>query len=176
MASPIVSDPTHLLVIYLQDHDAASQAGHALARRCAASNTDTELGRYLVDRFLPELDDERATLVEVLAAVGAGPCQFKRLALRAGEIAGRLKPNGRVRSYSPLSRVIELEALVAGVNAKLRLWVVVETVAGTAEHPSMPDVSLHLERAKAQLADLQRHHQKALETAFVAQPQARVTG
>jgi hypothetical protein len=35
---------------------------------------------------------------------------------------GRLKLNGSLISYSPLSRMEELEILLAGVNAKAVLW------------------------------------------------------
>ena len=39
-----------------------------------------------------------------------------------GEKAGRLKPNGQLRGYSPLSRLVELEGLALGVTGKLALW------------------------------------------------------
>jgi hypothetical protein len=38
------------------------------------------------------------------------------------EKLGRLKPNNSLLSYSPLSRVIELEGLVIGVTGKQALW------------------------------------------------------
>jgi hypothetical protein len=33
-----------------------------------------------------------------------------------------LKPNGQLRGYSPLSRVVEFELLLLGITGKLRLW------------------------------------------------------
>jgi len=161
-----MNDSTRLLVIYLQDHDAAAQAGQALARRCARSNAGTDLGSYLSDRFLPQIESEQAALAGALTAVSAAPSQLKRTALRVGEAAGRLKANGRIRSYSPLSRVIELEALIAGVHAKQRLWTSIETLTGSDGHRSLPDVSAHRQRAESQLEELQRHHTHAAATAF----------
>ena len=38
------------------------------------------------------------------------------------ERLGRLKPNGQLRGYSPLSRVVELEGLTGGVAVKQMLW------------------------------------------------------
>lgn len=38
------------------------------------------------------------------------------------EKLGRLKLNGRLHGYSPLSRVVELEGLCAGVAGKRMLW------------------------------------------------------
>ena len=40
----------------------------------------------------------------------------------AVEKVTRLKPNGRLVGYSPLSRVLELEGLVMGITGKLELW------------------------------------------------------
>ena len=39
-----------------------------------------------------------------------------------GEKVGRLKPNGELLQFSPLSRVVELEGLLTGVSGKLSLW------------------------------------------------------
>ena len=41
---------------------------------------------------------------------------------RAAEFVGRLKPNGRLRGDSPLSRLVELELLCAGILTKESLW------------------------------------------------------
>ena len=40
----------------------------------------------------------------------------------AVEKIGRLKPNGQLTGYSPLSRVVELEGLALGITGKLSLW------------------------------------------------------
>jgi len=46
----------------------------------------------------------------------------KQLAGWTGEKLGRLKPNGRFVSYSPLSRVVELEALLLLLDGNASLW------------------------------------------------------
>lgn len=38
------------------------------------------------------------------------------------EKLGRLKLNGQLRGYSPLSRLVELEGLLIGINGKTSLW------------------------------------------------------
>ena len=38
------------------------------------------------------------------------------------EKLGRLKLNGRLRGYSPLSRQLELEGLLVGITGKMALW------------------------------------------------------
>lgn len=40
----------------------------------------------------------------------------------AAEKLVRLKLNGRLRGYSPLSRLLELEMLHIGITGKLELW------------------------------------------------------
>ena len=42
------------------------------------------------------------------------------------EKAGRLKMNGELFEYSPLSRLVEFEGLTLGVTGKLSLWKVLE--------------------------------------------------
>ena len=51
------------------------------------------------------------------------------LEIRAGELVGRLKTNGRLSTYSPLSRLLELEMLLAGIDAKRSLWRSLNTAA-----------------------------------------------
>lgn len=40
----------------------------------------------------------------------------------AAERLGRLKFNGRLRGYPPLSRFVELEFLTVGLQGKKQLW------------------------------------------------------
>ena len=54
--------------------------------------------------------------------LGVGQGKLKPLAAVLGERLGRLKLNGRLRGYSPLSRLDELELLQIGVVGKRRLW------------------------------------------------------
>lgn len=161
-----------LVRIYLHDHDAAAAGGLALARRCASANQDNDLGAYLTRRFIPELETDHQLVEDVLAAMDAHPSTVKRVAVRAGELVGRAKLNGALVSYSPLSRVVELEALIAGVHAKQRLWVAIEALADAGTH-QVPDVSGARERAESQLADLESHHRQAIATAFMPDAAAK---
>jgi hypothetical protein len=64
-----------------------------------------------------------------------------------GETMGRLKPNGRLVGYSPLSRVIELEALTVGITGKLSLW---QSLKATGERIDGLDTDQLIERAESQ--------------------------
>jgi hypothetical protein len=114
--------PDRLLAIYLNDHLAGSMLGVELARRLRRSNEgDPEFGAPLA-RICGEIEADRATLVELTRRLGVRRDPVKPLLAQLGERLGRLKPNGRLRTYSPLSRVLELEVLSAGVGGKLQLW------------------------------------------------------
>ena len=110
-----------MLAIYLNDHLAGSTAGLELARRARGSNKGTELGLFL-DTLVAEIEEDRRALEQVMDAVGAGQDRIKVKAAWAGEKVGRLKLNGRLLGYSPLSRVVELEGLSLGVEGKACLW------------------------------------------------------
>jgi hypothetical protein len=120
---------TRLLRIYLQDHFAASDAGVALARRVHAANAEGAFGRELW-RLAEEVAADRWTLAEVLRRLDVEPSVLKGAAARISERLARGKPNGRLTGYSPLSRVLELEALAAGITAKAALWRSLEVTLG----------------------------------------------
>lgn len=152
--------PEALMGIYLNDHRAGAEGAGALARRCAKSNAGNEVGRYLTETFLPELALDRARLEEVRAQTGVGDDPVKQLGARVGEFVGRAKPNGALRSYSPLSRVLELEMLIAGVTDKRRLWATLSTVSGGGDHRD------EIARAEDQIDRLSELHLWAIGEAF----------
>jgi hypothetical protein len=91
-----------LLPIYLNDHLAASTGGRELARRAAGANRDTEFGPFLID-LAAQVDADRDQLLNVMAALEVGEDRLKVGAGWAAEKVGRLKLNGRLLSYSPLT-------------------------------------------------------------------------
>lgn len=100
-----------LLRIYLNDHLAVAVAAEQTARRSAQANRGRALGPFL-EGLADHLRDERIALRNALAGRGMTPSRIKRASGWAAEKVGRLKPNGRLRGYSPLSRVFELESLL----------------------------------------------------------------
>jgi hypothetical protein len=110
-----------LLAIYLQDHLAGAAAARERFRFARDRNRGTPTGELLAG-LLREVEEDAETLRRVLARVGAAPSTPKLAAALVVERVGRLKPNGRLLGYSPLSRLLELEALLLGVEGKRRLW------------------------------------------------------
>jgi hypothetical protein len=102
--------------IYLNDHVALMALLIDVAERSANSNRGSPLGARLVE-LRRELVSQRETLERVLARLRLRRSRPKVALARLGQRFGGLKLNGRLTSYSPLSRVFELESLLAGVEA-----------------------------------------------------------
>ena len=113
--------PTSRLAIYLNDHLAGAAAGHELARRAAANNRGNEYGTAL-EQIVREIEEDAETLRELMDRLDIQPDRVKLALGWTSEKVGRLKLNGQVLGYSPLSRLIELEGLMLGVSGKLALW------------------------------------------------------
>ena len=157
--------PERLLEIYFADHLAAATAGVALARRTAKSNAATAFGGVL-RRLAAEIGDDRQTLQNMAAEFGFRESRAKDAIAWVGEKVGRMKLNGQIRGYSPLSRVLELEALSVGVAGKLALWQSLRTVPGTAERLRSVDLEQLAERARGQRNEIEELRLRAAREAF----------
>jgi hypothetical protein len=149
-----------LLDVYLNDHLAGATAGRELTARSLRSNSGDEVGRFLA-KLLGEIEEDRDTLARVMERVGARPSRVKVSAAWAAEKVGRLKLNGRILGYSPLSRLVELEALSAGIAAKQCLWRSLERVAPSDARLAEFDFPALAERAERQRSELERHRREA---------------
>jgi hypothetical protein len=123
-------DHGRYLAIYLNDHLAGAALGVELARRLRSSNSsDPEFGQPLA-RICGEIEEDRETLIHITDRLGIKRDQIKPALAKAAERLGRLKPNGHLRTYSPLSRVLELEVLASGIGGKMQLWNALEESFG----------------------------------------------
>jgi hypothetical protein len=120
--------PGSVLGIYLNDHKGGAAGGVTLARRSQSNNQGSPLGDEL-EAIARDLVEDAATLAAIADRVSVPDDPIKRVVARAGELVARLKPNGRLNSYSPLSRLLELEMLLAGIDAKRSLWRSLDTLA-----------------------------------------------
>jgi hypothetical protein len=150
------ADAPQLLAIYLNDHLAGAYLGVELARRLRAGNaSEPRFGEPLA-RLCGEIEADRETLEEVMSRNGVRRSHLKPTAAWVAEKLGRLKLNGQLKGYSPLSRQLELEGLYIGVTGKLRLWQVLEQTLGG--RPKEADFGALSERAADQLRRLERLH------------------
>ncbi len=85
--------------------------------RTSGASSDAEL-----QELSAEIQHDREELIAIITGLGQ-PVDRAKVALGwTAEKVGRLKPNGRLRGYSPLGRLLELEGLLAGIHAKQALW------------------------------------------------------
>jgi hypothetical protein len=97
--------------------------------------------------------------------LGVSRSPIKTTAGRLLGQAGRLKLNGRVLRYSPLSRVEELETLAVGVEAKKAMWVALKRVRDQGEQLGV-DLDDLVARAQRQKRMLERRRLEAVAQAF----------
>jgi hypothetical protein len=160
----------NLLEIYLNDHLGGSAGGVELARRLRDSNVeDSEMGPPLA-QICAEIEADQRTLKGIMAALGVPRGRLKPAAAWAGEKLGRLKLNGQLRGYSPLSRLLELETLHLGVTGKLRLWRVLRERFG--ERVGEHDLAELEARAQRQSSRLEELHLSAAARAFARIPKS----
>jgi hypothetical protein len=157
--------PARYLPIYLNDHLAGATAGRELTRRALAENTGTDLGAFLRE-LLVEIEEDRATLVDVMKRLGIRQSVLKIASAWTLEKAGRLKLNGQVRGYSPLSRVVELEGLTGGIGAKRGLWLALRDIRDRDQRLRDIDFDALAERARSQRERLEPYLLAADREAF----------
>jgi hypothetical protein len=145
-----------LLAVYLNDHLGAATAGVELIRR-AASNHEGERGAELT-RLADEIAEDREALRDIMRRLDVAESSVKKAAGWVGEKVGRLKPNDHLVSRSPLSDVLELEALRAGTAARIAGFQVLRAVAVDDPRLTKEELETLMERADDQAERLYKIH------------------
>jgi hypothetical protein len=152
------------LAIYLNDHLAGATFGVELARRVRSSNRDdAELGEPLA-RVCEEIEADRETLELVMDRLAVSRDPVKPTIAWFAEKLGRLKLNGRLHGYSPLSRLVELEGLCIGITGKIELWASLRDSLGPQW--SGLDFRQLSDRAAGQRETVEELHRLAAKAAF----------
>jgi hypothetical protein len=156
-----------LLGIYLNDHLAGSTTGIELVRRACSANQGSELGRFLAELVM-HIDSDRKTLQRIMDDLGIRHDRAKVAGAWMLEKAGRLKPNGQLRGYSPLSRLVELEGLALGVTGKLAVWKALRLLADGEPALDATELDRLVDSAKQQQLQLEEHRLAAAREALGA--------
>lgn len=158
------ADRRRLLSIYLNDHAALGVVAVEIARRAAAGHAGTPFGDHA--RALARwLDGHAAALERLMTALGVRRNPLKLRGAWLMEKAGRLKLNGRIRSTSPLSAVVEAESLLATVGAFAVLWRGLDHLRDPSIARSVHTAGLAAE-ADEQLGELERRRLELLGAAI----------
>ncbi len=142
------------LGIYLRDQLALGVLWRELARRAERQNRETPLGEAL-DRVSGGIAEDVETFKSIMRELGIRTDPVKTGLALVAERLGRLKLNGRIGSYSPLSRFEELEFLAMGIDAKKQLWTTLRDLAALESRLPEVDFDDLINRAAAQRAELE---------------------
>ena len=163
MTDTLIRQSGHsLLGIYLNDHFAGATAGTQLARRVAGSHQDSPYGHTL-RRLATEIAEDRAALLDIMAALSIPVRGYKVYAALIGEKAARLKPNGYVSGRSPLSSLVELEMLRLGVEGKGAGWRTLRSLAGRDSRLDSARLDELIARARGQAEALEELRVRAAD-------------
>ncbi|MCW2602436.1 MAG: hypothetical protein JWN61_571 [Pseudonocardiales bacterium] len=158
-------DGNDLLGIYLRDHYAGASGGSSLAHRIADAHATGPESDGLA-RLASDVDEDRDLLLAILDSLGIEPSRVMDAAAETGERLARLKPNGRVLRRSPLSDVVEYEAMKLGVAGKLSCWRTLRMLATDEPRLSAAALDGLIVRAESQLELLEAHRASAAARAF----------
>lgn len=157
--SPADASKRRLLSIYLNDHLAGATGGVALAARAARSSRGRSPDISARVRALAEeIRADRRSLREIMSSLGVKTARYKVFGAWVGEKLGRVKPNAAVFRRSPLSALIELEALNLGVQGKKTGWRTLLAAAGHEPELDSRHLRKLIDRAQQQLAELDDLH------------------
>lgn len=155
----------NLLAIYLNDHRAGAVAGAELAKRTLGNNRGTEYEAFL-ERLLADIQEDQAALERIVERSGIPKSPVKPGLAWVSEKVGRLKLNGAITGYSPLSRLLELEALRLGIQGKWCLWRSLKAAHPAGAAVTDEELDELIGRAEAQLEVVEEHRVKAAGAAL----------
>lgn len=155
----------NLLAIYLNDHRAGSVAGLELAKRTLGNNKGTEYEAFL-EQLVADIQADQAALDGIIERSGIPRSPVKPGLAWASEKVGRLKLNGAITGYSPLSRLIELEGLKLGIEGKLCLWRSLRHARPADAAVTDEELDELIARAQAQVEVVEEHRVKAAQVAL----------
>ena len=159
-------DRLKLLGIYLQDHLAGAMTGTNLARRILEQNEDNEFGRVMRG-VVTDIEQDRQALIRLMGELGIERSRVKEALGWIGEKLTRLKLNGTVGRYSPLSRFVELETMMLGITGKKSLWRALDRVADGFDRLDRDEIRRLVDRAEQQRESVDNLRLRAAEIAFL---------
>ncbi|HCS52588.1 hypothetical protein [Rubinisphaera sp.] len=154
--------------IYLDDHFSMIVGEMELIERCHSSNSNSELG-YFLKKLLSDLQVQKETVEKVFHCLDFEVSiqgQLKQGAAWLAVKIGRFKLNDSLLEYSDLSRVVELEAMLAVAQERIALLVTLNSLTFTEVLLRDFDFSLMLMQSELQLAELKTHHHSTILKAF----------
>ncbi|MCC2314749.1 hypothetical protein [Cellulomonas xiejunii] len=161
-------EPLDLALVrtYINDHITGASAVSARVERMSG-NPDAGEDAPVLAQLARELRQERDVHEATARDLGFTLSRWKHAGAAVAERVARLKPNGRIRSRSPLSLVLELEILRSGLEGKRLGWM---TLREHADALGLDAARLDrlVERSRAQAELVEGMHARHRAQAFGA--------
>jgi hypothetical protein len=153
------------LSVYLNDHLADETRAVEVAKRAMSENEGTPL-RAFMELLSWELEEDREILVRVMGRLGVRRRRVRVVLARLADKVGRLKPDGQLTGYSPLSPLVELESLHRRIEGKIDMWKVLRY--GVGHRVDGIDFDELIRRAERQAEELERRRLDVAATALTS--------
>ena len=154
-----------LLGAYLSDHLAGSVAALDLIEKLRAHNEGTPLDAYLAE-LGPEIEADQEVLKQLIERIGEARNLVKQAGGWVVEKLTRVRVDERVTRSPDLSRLLELEMLATGIDAKHALWQALRPIAAVNPDVAALDLDDLVSRAEAQRLGVEGHRVEAAARAF----------
>ena len=167
MARAMPSAPKQdLLATYLRHHYAAARGGLNLCARAARTHTDPVARREL-SSLVADVQEDRTALLTNLEALGVDRHPVAELVLAWGESLGRLRSAGLFHR-SPLTDLIELEALSGVIHANVQGWLALRQRAESDSRLNPYQIDHLVRRGREQENRVEELRREAVDAALVA--------
>lgn len=153
-----------LLGTYLNDHLAGATGGVDLFNRAARAQQGA-IGD-VIKSLAAEVTEDRAALLDMMRALGVPMRRYKLYSAWLGEKVGRLKPSGRLFGRSPLSTLVEIEAMRIAVEGKASGWRTLRILADRDSRLNAERLDGLLDRAHRQADTLETLHARSAAEIF----------
>ena len=150
--------------VYMNDALTRETLAIELVEHAIRENTGTRLGAFLT-LLSWELEEDRESLVRLMGELGVRRKRGRVVLARVAEKLSRV----RVGSPSPLSHLVELEALHLQTEAKLDMWTALRSRLGP--HVRDIDVDELIRRTERQAGELDRRRLAVAATALTSRTQ-----
>jgi hypothetical protein len=151
--------------VYLNDHLGGAMLGSDLAEQIRQRHEGTTLGD-LMGSIAPEIEEDRQTLVDLMALMNVSRNPLKQAAGWVSEKASRVKFSGIGSGEPDQGAFMALEALTLGIVGKASMWKVLKEVQ--SQYPALASTNLEelLARAERQRDLLERERLAAAAVAL----------
>jgi hypothetical protein len=154
------------LEVYMNDHLAGATGACEVARN-ATEKYATTPHRDFLKHFLIEVEEDRATLEEMIRTIGGTPNPLKQAGAWIMEKVSRFKLSPGGTGSEEMSVLLTLETLCIGVDGKICLWTALAEMGDEIGELAGIDFDQLIARARAQRDGLEKER---LAAALAALP------